>query len=130
MVELAADDVQDECIARDLLVRLYLDDVARLNAAPVTDLETLVPLRKDELLHRLAVDLLRGLLELLVMEKIEAACRDNTRTGNEDHVGVVLCLALPRDHLRAEVHQQNHVVKLKQCFVEKYRDSPDTLHLK
>ena len=86
MVELAADDVQDERIARDLLIRLYLDNVARLNAAPVTDLETLVPLRKDELLHWLAVHLLRCLLELLVVEQVEAACRDDTGAGNEDHV--------------------------------------------
>ena len=58
------------------------------------------------------------------MEKIEAACRNNTRTSNEDHMGVVLSLALPRDHLRAEVHQQDHMVELKQRLIEKDGEAP------
>ena len=68
MLHLAADDVQDESVARDLLVRLDLDDVASLYTAPITDLEALVPLGEDELFYRLTVDFLSCLLQFLVME--------------------------------------------------------------
>ena len=44
VLDLGTHDIQDERIARYLLVRLDLDDVTRLDAAPVRDLKALVPL--------------------------------------------------------------------------------------
>ena len=44
MLDLAAHDVEDQSVTGDLLVGLDLDDVTGLDAAPVRDLEALVPL--------------------------------------------------------------------------------------
>jgi hypothetical protein len=55
VLDLASYDVENERIARDLLVRFYLDDVTGLDAAPVGDLEALVSLGEDKLLHGLAI---------------------------------------------------------------------------
>ena len=64
---LATHDVENECVTRYLLIRLDLDNVSSLYAAPITDLETLVPLGKDKLLDGLRVDFLSRLFQLLVM---------------------------------------------------------------
>ena len=128
MLDLAAHDVEDQGVAGNLLVRLDLDDVSSLDAAPVRDLETLVALGKDELLKRLAVDLFSRLLQLFVVEEVEAAGGDDGGHRDEDHVRIVRRLALPRDRLRAEVDQQDHVIELKDSLVEENRHSPESLN--
>ena len=47
---LAAGNVEDQGITRNLLACLDLDDVAGLKTAPVAKLEAFVSLREDELL--------------------------------------------------------------------------------
>ncbi len=44
MLDFAPNDVQNEGVTWNFLVGLYLDDVTRLDATPVRDLKTLVPL--------------------------------------------------------------------------------------
>jgi len=125
VLHFAAHNVEDERVTRDLLVRLDLDNVARLDAPPVRDLEALVALGEDELLHWLAIDLLSGLLELFVVEEVEAASGNDGGHRNENHVRVVCRLALPRDRLRAEVNQQDHVIELEDCLVQENSQAPE-----
>ena len=60
--ELASNNIQNQCVTRDLLVLLNLDNVTSLNATPVADLEALVSLGEDEFLNWLTVDFFSSLL--------------------------------------------------------------------
>ena len=62
VLKLAADDVENERITRDLLVLLYLDYITGLDTAPICDLEALMALRKYELLDWLLINFLSRLL--------------------------------------------------------------------
>ena len=126
VVHLGADDVEDESIARNLLIRLDLYNISSLDAAPVGNLEAFVPLGKDEFFHRLTIHFLSSLLEFLVMQQVEAACGHDTGNCYEGHMRVVSSVSLARDSLRAEVHQQNHMIKLKDGFVEEYSHTPES----
>ena len=90
---------------------LDLDYVSRLDGAPVTKLETLVPLSEDELLNGLAVDLGGRILQVLVMDQVEAARGYDTGDGDEDDMGVVGGGSLPGDRLGHEMHEQDQMVK-------------------
>ena len=127
MLDFAADDVEDESVARNLLVALDLDDVTSLDAAPVRDLEALVALREDELFDRLAIHFFSRLFQLLVVKEVKAASRNNRCDGDENHMGVVRRFTLPRDSLRAEVHQQDHVIELEDGLVEEDGQPPEAL---
>ena len=70
VIQLTANDIQNECIARYLLVGLDFNDVTRLDTTPVTNLKALVALREDELLDRLTVDLFSRLFQFLVVEEV------------------------------------------------------------
>ena len=128
MLDLAPNNVENERIARDLLVRLNLDDVTSLNAAPVRDLEALVSLGENKLFDRLTIDFFSGLFKFFVVQKVKAAGCNDTGHGNKDHVGVVGCLALPRDRLRTEMDQKHHMVELEDSFVQENGESPETLN--
>ena len=127
MLDFASDDVKDESVARNLLVALDLDDVTCLDAAPVRDLKALVALREDEFLDRLAVHFFSRLFQLLVVKEVEAASRNNRCDGDKNHMRVVCRFTLPRDSLRAEVHQQDHVIELEDGLVEEDGQPPKAL---
>ena len=127
VLDFAADDVEDESVTRDLLIRLNLDDVTSLDGAPVRDLEALVALREDKFLNGLAIDFLSSLLELLIVEEIKAASGNDGGHGDEDNMRVVCGLTLARDGLRAEMHQQDHVIELEQSLVHEDGKSPEAL---
>jgi len=44
VVDFAAHDIEDQGVARNLLIGLNLDDVTSLDATPICDLEAFVPL--------------------------------------------------------------------------------------
>ena len=60
------------------------------------------------------------------MQEVQAACGHDTGDRYEGHMRVVRRFSLARDSLRAEVHQQNHMIKLEQGFVEENRHTPDS----
>ena len=91
---LAADNVEDQSVTGNFLVGLDFDDVARLNGAPVGDLEALVALGENELLDGLAVHFFSSLLELFVVKEVEAASGDDGSHSDEDDVRVVCGLTL------------------------------------
>ena len=61
------------------------------------------------------------------MQEVEAASRYNRRDGDKNHMGVVRRFTLPRDSLRAEVHQQDHVIELEDGLVEEDGQPPKAL---
>ena len=62
MLDLTTHDVEDKGVTRNLLIRFDLNDVARLNASPIAELETLVAFREDKFLDGLAINSLSRLL--------------------------------------------------------------------
>jgi len=83
---LAADNVQNECVARDLLIGLDLDDVARLNAPPIANLEALMALGEDKLLDWFAVYFFGSLLQFVVVQQVQTACCSDTCDRDEEHM--------------------------------------------
>ena len=113
MLDLAPHDVQDEGVARDLLIRLDLDYVTSLDTTPVGDLETLMALGEDELFHWLTIDFLGSLLQFFVVEQVETACGYDACNRYEYHMRIIRSLSLSRDSLRAKMQKQDHVVELE-----------------
>jgi hypothetical protein len=73
VLKFTSDNVENKCITWYFLVCFNLNNVAGLDAAPVGDLEALVPLGEDKLLNRFLIYFLSRLLELSVMQKVEEA---------------------------------------------------------
>ena len=74
---LAANNIEDERITGELLVRLDFENVTSLDAAPVADLELLAALTDHVLLDMLHVDELLRLLQLTVMEQVQTTVHQN-----------------------------------------------------
>jgi len=124
----AAHDVEDEGVARDLLIGFDFDDVTRLDAAPVRNLEAFVPLRKDELLDRLAIHFLGGLPQLFVVQVVQTARGHDGGNRDENHMRVVGCFARARDRLRNDVNQEDQVVELKKRLVQENCEPVEALY--
>ncbi len=61
------------------------------------------------------------------MQKVKASCRDDGCNCDKDNVRVVCGLTLARDGLRAEMNQQDHVIKLEQSLVQEDSQAPEAL---
>jgi len=85
----ASDYVKNERVTRNFLILFYLDNVTCLNATPVGDLKALVALRENKFFDSLGIHFIRCLLELPVVNKVESACRYNTRRSNEGYKRVI-----------------------------------------
>ena len=94
MLNFAPDYVENQSVTRYLLVALNLDDVTRLDATPIRDLEALVPLRENELLNWLTVYFLSRLLQLLVVQEVKAPCGDYRGHSDENDMRVVCRFSL------------------------------------
>ena len=71
LILFAPNDVQYQGITRHLLVVFDFDYIANLDVGPVTPLETFVPLRKDEFLNWLVVDVVSCLTKFLVVPQVK-----------------------------------------------------------
>lgn len=104
VLKFASHNVENESVTGNLLTWLDLDNIARLDAAPVTQLKTFVPFWEYEFLDWLTVHFFSCLLEFSIMHQIEAARRYDASNCDKDHVRIVSGNSLAWNGLRAEMY--------------------------
>ena len=101
----ATNNIEDECVAGYLDVRLDLEYVTSLDAAPVGHLKALAALAHGELFNNLAVDVHCSFSQLAVMLEVEHPADEERNDEEEDDVAVVRCLPVARNSLSQDVYQ-------------------------
>ena len=124
----APNDVQDERIARNLLVLLNLDDVSGIDICPVKQLEELASLIEDKLLDRLLIDSVSSLPQLAVMKQVDGALGDEARRHHCDDVAIVFELAGAGAVHDQPVEGKDAMVQQEEQVVQEDKGADDTLN--
>ena len=124
---LAANDIQDEGVARDFLIHLDFDDVSALDAGPVRDYELAGSFGKDETLNWLAVHVVGRLFELPVGQCVHQARCYHTDGCRGDDVRVLGDGRRVGQNLEKEVAEENHVVCLHHEIIDEPKGAESAL---
>ena len=124
-VVLAANDVQEETVARKILVFFQLEDVATLDAALLHLSEALAPLGGDVLLNKPGVDFKRGPAELFIRLVVDGALREDAGYSGDHQIDL---LSMKASGPGCEVVEcQQEVLKSEEGVAQEHEESSYSL---